>query len=83
MPVAISTDFQNVPQAHFTRHSRTSREAHHFAQQNITATRKRCLHGDVKVSTGTAKLGKRVAVRRRFKSLNFKTNDNNKVALAA
>ena len=42
------------------------------------------IDGDVKVSTGTAKLGKRVAVRRRFKSLNLKINDNTKnVALAA
>ena len=82
--MAISTDFSNVPQAHFTRHSRTSREAHHFARQKLHCNGFiRCLYGDVKVSTGTEKLGKRVAVRRRFKSLNLKTNDNNKVALAA
>ena len=46
-------------------------------------TDKVLIYGDVKVSTGVLTLGKRVAVRNRFKIRNLKITDNNKVALAA
>ena len=55
----------------------------HYSLLFIICNAKALPYGDVKVSTGTAKLGKRVAARRRYKSLNYKLNNKNTVALAA